>query len=138
MKVLLDTCIISDIYRAHRTEKLREVIYSIGEENCFLSVVTLGEITSGILQLAEGKKKKDLLHWVGLLEAKYTDRVLLVDGAVAKIWGELTAKGKKQGKNIPVADGLIAATALCYGLHVITANTKDFEPTGVLLINPYN
>ena len=34
-------------------------------------------------------------------------------------------------------DGLIAAIATRYGLHVMTRNTVDFEPTGVMLINPW-
>jgi predicted nucleic acid-binding protein len=137
MKVLLDTCIISDIYRGHKIERLKNALHSIGEENCFVSVVTLGEIINGIHQLEEGRKKKDLLHWVEQFETKYSTRLLFIDSAVAKVWGELTAKAKRIGKNIPTADGLIAATALSHGLHVMTENVKDFEPTGVQLINPY-
>ena len=34
-------------------------------------------------------------------------------------------------------DGLIAATALRHGLHVVTRNVKDFEETGALIINPW-
>lgn len=137
MKVLLDTCVISDIYRAHKTERLRNALHAIGEENCYVSVVTLGEIMNGVHQLPEGKKKKDLLHWVGEFEAKYEDHLLSITAEIAKAWGELTAKAKSKGKNIPAADGLIAATALCNGLAVMTANVKDFEPADVQVINPY-
>jgi toxin FitB len=137
MKVLLDTCVISDIYRAHKTERLRNALHAIGEENCYVSVVTLGEITNGVHQLSEGKKKRDLLHWVGEFETKYEDRLLPITAEVAKIWGELTAKARSRGMNIPAPDGLIAATALCNGLSVMTENVKDFDPTGVQVINPY-
>ncbi|MBF0386437.1 MAG: type II toxin-antitoxin system VapC family toxin [Candidatus Omnitrophica bacterium] len=137
MKALLDTCIISHIYRAHRSERLKHFLHSIGEENCFISVVTLGEIINGIHQLDEGKKKKDLLVWGEQFESKYSDHLLPINSGVARVWGELTARTKRIGKNIPVADGLIAATALYNGLHVITENVKDFEPTGVQVINPY-
>jgi predicted nucleic acid-binding protein len=34
-------------------------------------------------------------------------------------------------------DGLIAATARRHGLYVMTRNTTDFEPTGALLLNPW-
>ena len=116
MKVLLDTCIISDIYRAHQTERLRAALEAIGEENCYISVVTLGELANGTHQLPEGKKKRDLLHWVEQFEIKYNDRLFPIDAEVARLWGELTAKARNTGKNIPVADGLIAATALCHAL----------------------
>jgi toxin FitB len=137
MKALLDTCIISDIYRAHKREALQLVLKSIGEENCFVSVITIGEIANGIHLLEEGKRKKDLVYWIERLEKQYSDRVIPIDAAVAKTWGELTAKCKRAGKIISAADGLIAASAICHGFHVMTENVKDFEPTGALIINPY-
>ncbi|MEZ4654614.1 MAG: plasmid stabilization protein [Candidatus Eisenbacteria bacterium] len=35
-------------------------------------------------------------------------------------------------------DGLIAATAIRHGLHVMTRNLSDFRPTGALLIDPWS
>lgn len=63
--------------------------------------------------------------------------MILIDADIAKTLGEITAKCKRQGKTIPIADGLISASAICHGLHVMTENTKDFEPTGAMVINPY-
>lgn len=57
MKALLDTCIISDIFRAHQIDTLQLALKSIGEENCFVSVVTLGEIANGVYLLDDGKRK---------------------------------------------------------------------------------
>ena len=34
-------------------------------------------------------------------------------------------------------DALIAATALVYGMTVVTRNVADFKPKGVTLINPW-
>lgn len=39
---------------------------------------------------------------------------------------------------IPDYDAMIAATALEYGLTVVTRNTGDFEKTGVKLLNPFS
>jgi predicted nucleic acid-binding protein len=36
-----------------------------------------------------------------------------------------------------VADGLIAATALHHGMRLMTRNVTDFEPTGVVIIDPW-
>ena len=57
---------------------------------------------------------------------------------MSHIWGELVAHTRSSGYNISVPDTLIAATALHHGLHVVTRNVKDFEPTGVLLVNPWD
>ncbi len=137
MKVLLDTCIISDIYRAHKMEKLGVALKAIGEDNCFVSVITLGEIANGIYLLDEGKKKKELLYWIERFEKQYNDRIIPIDADTSKTWGELAAKCKRAGKIISMADGLIAASAICHGFHVMTENLKDFEPTGAMVINPY-
>jgi len=137
MKVLLDTCIISDIYRSRKAATLQKALKSIGEENCFVSVVTLGAIANEIYLLKESKKKKELLNWIEQFEKQYNDRIISIDAQVTKIWGELIVRCKHVKKTLSMAEGLIAATAICHGLHVMTENIKDFEPTGVLIINPY-
>lgn len=50
---------------------------------------------------------------------------------------EALDRAEQQGRPIPAVDGLIAATALRHGLHLMTRNVSDFEATGVLLINPW-
>lgn len=35
-----------------------------------------------------------------------------------------------------IEDALIAATALVYGLTVVTRNVRDFEPLGVPVLDP--
>jgi len=137
MKVILDTCIISDLYKAHKTEILQLALEPIGEENCFVSVVALGEITKGIYLLDESKKKKDLIRWIERFEKQYSDRIIGINADIAKTWGEVTARCQRTGIIIPAADGLIAASAICHGFHVMTENVKDFEPTGAMIINPY-
>jgi len=42
-----------------------------------------------------------------------------------------------QGKQIKVADGLIAATALHHSPAIVTRNTKDFTDLGVEIFNPW-
>jgi len=38
---------------------------------------------------------------------------------------------------LPVVDGLLAATALEHHLTVATRNTRDFERAGVPVVNPF-
>ena len=62
----------------------------------------------------------------------YGDRILLVDAAAARRWGQLSATLGQDG-----ADLLIAATALEHGLTVVTGNVQHFEPTAVPTLNPF-
>jgi predicted nucleic acid-binding protein len=56
---------------------------------------------------------------------------------MARIWGEFTARARESGVIIPGPDGLLAATALRHGLHVMARNMRHLEANGVLLIDPW-
>jgi hypothetical protein len=67
------------------------------------------------------------------IELTFQDRVLPVDAAAARIWGELSAD-----LNLPVVNTLIAATAISRGLVLVTRNTRDVAATGVAILNPWH
>ena len=137
MRVLLDTCVLSEIRRPKGHPRVRRAVEGLDSEDLFLSVVSIGEIAKGIALLKDTKKKDDLLAWMQALEADYADRVLVVDLETSHIWGELTAETQRAGKIVPTSDGLIAATARRHGLHVMTRNTEHFKAAGVLLLDPW-
>ena len=137
VRVLLDTCVISELRRPNGDRRVREAVEGLSSENLFLSVLSIGEIAKGIGLLEEGRKRQGLEKWMETLERLYGDRVLPVDLETSRLWGELTAAAGKLGKVVPVADGLIAATARRHGLRVMTRNTADFEWTGVVVMNPW-
>ena len=110
---------------------------SMRTQDLFLSVITLGELTKGVARLPSGKKKQVLGAWVLTLEQEYGERILSVDAETARIWGEVTAATRERGKTIGAADGLIAATGIRHGLHIMTRNAGDFGETGAMLINPW-
>lgn len=83
-----------------------------------------------------GAKKKHLAKWLAGIESDYGERVLPLDAETARIWGELTARAQKKGVIIPPSDGLLAATGLRHGLHATTRNTKHFEASGAIVIDP--
>ncbi len=137
MRVLLDTCIISELWRKDGSEKVRHHISILNPGDTYLSVLTIGEIAKGIHLLKEGKKKSVLETKLMFLENQYQDNILTLDVATMKLWGEMLALGQKKEKSIPASDGLIAATALRHGLRIMTRNVSDFEHTGALLTNPW-
>ncbi|MGH7063048.1 MAG: PIN domain-containing protein [Stellaceae bacterium] len=70
--------------------------------------------------------------WLEQLIDVYEDRILPVDVAVARRWGQLTARLGHAG-----VDLLIAATALEHGLTVATRNLRHFLPTGAAVEDPF-
>ncbi|PSJ58403.1 type II toxin-antitoxin system VapC family toxin [Kumtagia ephedrae] len=130
---LLDTNVVS----AARKSDPAVVRWLVAHEHdgLWLSVVTLGEIASGVHQ----KRRRDpaaaryLERWLEGLRLQYRDRVLDIDDQVAVEWGRIDAI-RTRG----TADGLIAATAIVHGVAVVTRNVADFRDTGVALFNPWS
>lgn len=117
---------------------MRQAVDGLDEEDLFVSVLSVGEISKGIALLRESPKKRALENWLRTLERYYADRLLPIDLETSRIWGEITAGAQKAAGVVHARDGLIAATALRHGLRIMTRNTADFEPTGVLLLNPWS
>jgi predicted nucleic acid-binding protein len=134
---LLDTCVLSELRRPKAHAGVRQAVDGLDDENLFVSVISIGEISKGIGLLRASQKKRALETWVQTLQRSYADRILPIDLETSRIWGELTAVAQKTGRTVHAADGLIAATALRHGLRIMTRNTADFEPTGALLLNPW-
>lgn len=137
MKVLLDTCILAELRHPKGNIAVKSAVNQIPDEDLFLSVLTIGEISKGVSLLAAGPKKKSLETWLTGLEAVFADRIVPIDLQTTHIWGSLMARGQKAGTTIPAIDGLLAATALQQGMHIMTRNTRHFEISGVLLIDPF-
>lgn len=135
MSFLVDTNVLSELRKKERADHgVRRWFEVIGEDSLFLSVLVLGEIRQGI----ERKRPRDaqsahhLEAWLKGLETTFSDRLLAVDAAVADVWGRLNAL-----RPMPVADGLLAATAMVHELTLVTRNTDDFTGVRVGLLNPF-
>ena len=137
MRVLLDTCVLSEIIRPQGSQKVKQLVSLYQREAVYLNVVTIGELARGIALLDPGKKREHFASALLRIESDYAERILSIDLDTGRIWGEIDAARKIAGRPLPIADGLIAATALRHGLHVVTRNVKDFSGTGVLITNPW-
>jgi predicted nucleic acid-binding protein len=134
---LLDTCLLSEVWKPSPNEGVMTWLRGSAEEELFLSVLSLGELRKRIETLSHGPKKTRLLRDYGTLRSRFASRVLAVTDGVAERWGEISASASRAGRHLRAVDGLIAATALVAGLTVVTRNVVDFEPTPAPLLNPW-
>jgi predicted nucleic acid-binding protein len=137
MNVLIDTNVLSELRRPDADERVKRHLAAAPHDSLFVSVVSVGEIVYGFSRLAAGPKKRSLMTWLANLEEEFRDAIVPIDLETCRIWGELTASRQAAGHSIETRDGLLAATAVRHGMHLMTRNTKDFANTGVLLINPW-
>ena len=136
---LLDTNVISELIKPKPEAKVVRWIGSTDENLLFLSVLTLGEIRRGIAALARGARRTVLETWLETrLRPRFAGRILPIDEAVADRWGTVAATAAAAGAPVPVIDGLLAATALHYGLTLVTRNVSNVAGTGVSVFDPWS
>ncbi len=135
---LFDTNVISDATKPRPAPALREFLGEVDLPNIFVSVVSLGEIRRGIEIADDPLRRTALLIWLqNDILRRHAGRILPVTEGVMETWAlMIAATGKKPGQ-LPVFDGLLAATALHHRLTVVTRNVADFRQFGVSIFNPF-
>lgn len=130
---LLDSDVLSALRRRERNPGVVRWVENQRTADLHISVVTVGETERGITRQGRVNPSfaRELALWLDRVLSLYGDRVLTVDTATARRWGQLSATLGHDG-----ADLLIAATAIEHGLTVVTRNVRHFEPTGVSVLNP--
>ena len=135
---LLDTNCISEIVRLKPEPRVMDWMEAVDEALLYLSVLTLGEIRKGLAGLPHSKRRTRLETWLEVeLQARFSGRILAIDGAVADRWGLLAADAKRKGKALSTIDGLLAATALRHNLTIVSRNISDLANTRVPVLNPW-
>jgi toxin FitB len=125
VKFLLDTNTLSELTKPEPSPNLLDWMEA-HEAETSISVVSIGEMTRGIELLPESKRRRTLEHTLKFLREDYSGRILDYTEGVAVEWGRLAAKARQQGKILAILDSQIEATAIHYGLMVVTRNEKDF------------
>ena len=136
---LLDTNVISELIKTKPDGKIISWFQKTDENLFHLSVVTLGEIRKGVSALPNAKRRVTIEAWLEKdLHNRFEGRILPISEAIADRWGALAGQALIKKKQIPVIDGLLAATAIHHNLTFVTRNTKDVGDTGVTIFNPWD
>jgi predicted nucleic acid-binding protein len=96
--------------------------------------MTIVELRKGAaLKRATDAVRADRIDcWIDTVEARFADRILPVDLAVASVRGRLSAARPRS-----IVDTLRAATAIANRVTPVTRNTAGFADTGAALVNPW-
>ena len=137
MRVLLDISVLAELRHPQGNEAVKATVALIPDDDLYVSALTVGEIAGAIALLPNGRRKRGLNEWLIRLKSQFTDRVLTVDFETAQFWGEIRSRVQQAGEKLPAVNGMIAATALRHGLHLMTRYPTKFTATGVLIVNPW-
>ncbi len=135
---LIDTNVISEMRKKSRANKGVQAFFKQAIKDgtrMFISVVTIGELRRGVESIryrGDVRQANQLQKWLEILLTEYQEHILDINQDIAQLWGRLRAPHPENA-----LDKQIAATALIYGLTVVTRNHKDFIKTGVRMLNPF-
>ena len=131
---LLDTDVVSALRRPERNVVVSEWLHNQTPRNLHISVITVGEILHGIARQRRPQPEfaAQLERWLESVMTLFRNRVLVFDEAAARHWGLLHAE-----LGFTNSDLLIAAIAWTRGFTVVTRNVRDFNRTGVPVLNPF-
>ena len=138
MSYLLDTNVISELRKIGDGKADINVVTWVGAEdtaNFFISAITILELERGVLsvQRRDAAQAARLRTWLdNHIRPEFAGRILPVDDEIATRCAHLHIPNRRNE-----ADALIAATALVRGLTMVTRNVRDFQDTGVVVIDPW-
>jgi predicted nucleic acid-binding protein len=134
VEYLLDTNVLSETRRKKADERVMGFLAGTETSALYISVLTLGELRKGVAL----KRRTDpdaaarLAGWVEGLELSFADRILGIDAATARLWGDWSAERPR-----PVVDTLLAATAAVRDLTLVTRNASDVQDLRVKVLDPW-
>jgi predicted nucleic acid-binding protein len=135
VKYLLDTDVVSQYTKLPPNPRVDAWVQRTDDSDLYISFVTYAELWYGVNLLPAGKRRTEFENWIeDDLYMQFFNRVVGFSLDVAKRYGSLMARAKKNGHNPNAMDCLIAATAAANGMAVATLNRKDFEKLGVELV----
>jgi predicted nucleic acid-binding protein len=131
---LLDTNVLSETRKKKADPGVMAFLQATDSSALYLSVLTLGELRKGIAikRRTDLTAARALAGWVEGLEFGFTDRILPIDAATARLWGDWSGDRPR-----PVIDTLLAATAAKHSLTFVTRNTRDVSGLPVKVHNPW-
>lgn len=134
--IVLDTNVVSETTKQRPDPEVVHWFEASGDE-LYLTAVTAGELLFGVARLTDGQRRKSLTDAISELLRTFRDRILPYDTAAAGHYGTIAAHCESIGRPISAADAQIAAICLAHKAVCATRNVKDFEETGVELMNPW-
>ena len=136
--IVLDTNVVSELMRPSPAPRVVAWVREQGVDDLYTTAVTLAEISYGIARLGDGARKTLLKATSDQVFSAFRDHVLAFDADAASLYGGIVGNRDRLGLPIDGFDAQIAAICRRHAATLSTRNVKDFEQTGVSVIDPWS
>jgi len=136
--IILDTNVLSELARQTPEEAVLTWLDGCPAAEIATTAVTASELLCGVARLPPGRRKSALAAAVrALINDDLAGHVEPFDVAAAEQYAVVVTDRERLGRPISVADAQIAAICRVRQATLATRYTKDFEETGIELVDPW-
>lgn len=133
--IILDTNVLSELMRPEPSQQVATWVRS--QEATAITAVTVAEILYGIARLPRGRRRSTLGSAATALFAAHAEATFSFTVDEAPHYAAIAASREQAGKPIEDVGAQIASICRRHQVPLATRNVKDFENTGVLVVNPW-
>ncbi len=136
--IVVDTNVLSELMRPSPQPSVRQWVLGQPAADLVTTAVSMAEILYGLARLPDGQRRDDLQVAATQVFTAFASQILPFDAAAARHYAAIVDRRDRMGRPIDGFDAQIAAIAASRGAAVATRNLRDFEHTGVDLVDPWS
>ncbi len=135
---VLDTNVVSELMRPRPEPAVERWVGQRPASSLYFTAIGEAELRYGVAVMPKGARREALAAEIeGLLREDLRDRVLPFDSQAARAYAEIAAGRRADGRPASHSDCQIAAIARCHNAAIVTRNIRDFEGTGLEIVDPW-
>jgi toxin FitB len=136
--IVLDTNVISDRMRLQPSLRVRNWLAAMPDRDVYTTAITKAEIMYGLAILPEGRRRRGFEEAAArVFSEDFSGRILSFDDRAASHFAAVSSERRRRGRPIAIFDAMIASIARAHDAIVATRNLKDFEGTGIRIVDPW-
>lgn len=135
--IIVDTNVTSELMRPSPAPSVATWVRARSAAELYTTAITLAEIRYGIERLPEGRRKNLLRTAAEDVFSGFAEHVVPFDAAAAVEYARIVSTRERAGAPIDGFDAQIAAICRTHGAILATRNMKDFEDTGIDVVDPW-